>query len=60
MPRFVREAPSSPAAGWIRLAKQVKGGHSVVVDNAGNYPQIEQLSAINELLLDFLGKFSDS
>lgn len=40
--------------GWAaQIAKQVDGGRSVVVDKAGHCPQIEQPSAVNELLLDF-------
>jgi 2-hydroxymuconate-semialdehyde hydrolase len=42
-------------AGWAtQIAKQIDGARSVVVDNAGHCPQIEQASAVNELLLDFL------
>lgn len=42
-------------AGWAaQIAKQIDGARSVVVDNAGHCPQIEQSSVVNELLLDFL------
>ncbi|MDM4139906.1 MULTISPECIES: alpha/beta fold hydrolase [Mycobacterium] len=42
--------------GWAaEIAKQIDGARSVVVDNAGHCPQIEQASVINQLLLDFLG-----
>jgi pimeloyl-ACP methyl ester carboxylesterase len=41
-------------SGWAaQIAKQVDGGGSVVVAKAGHCPQIEQPSAVNELLLDF-------
>ena len=36
------------------IAKQIRGGRSVVVGGAGHCPQIEQPAAVNELLLDFL------
>ena len=42
-------------AGWAaKIAKQIDGARSVVVDNAGHCPQIEQPSVVNELLLGFL------
>lgn len=42
--------------GWAaEIAKQIDGARSVVVDNAGHCPQIEQASVVNQLLLDFLG-----
>jgi 2-hydroxymuconate-semialdehyde hydrolase len=42
-------------AGWAaEIAGQIKGARSAVVDEAGHCPQIEQPSAVNELLLDFL------
>lgn len=42
--------------GWAaEIAKQIDGARSVVVDNAGHCPQIEQSSVVNELLMDFLG-----
>jgi 2-hydroxymuconate-semialdehyde hydrolase len=41
--------------GWAaEIAKQIRHGRSAVVDGAGHCPQIEQSSAVNELLLDFL------
>jgi 2-hydroxymuconate-semialdehyde hydrolase len=41
-------------SGWAaQIAKQIDGGRSVVVAKAGHCPQIEQPSAVNELLLDF-------
>lgn len=43
-------------AGWAaQIAKQIDGARSVVVDKAGHCPQIEQSSAVNRLLMDFLG-----
>lgn len=42
--------------GWAaQIAKQIDGARSVVVDKAGHCPQIEQPSAVNQLLTDFLG-----
>jgi 2-hydroxymuconate-semialdehyde hydrolase len=42
-------------AGWAaQMAKQIRHGRWAVVDEAGHCPQIEQSSAVNELLLDFL------
>lgn len=44
-------------AGWAaQLAEQVKDGRAVVIDDAGHCPQIEQSSAVNELLLDFFSR----
>jgi 2-hydroxymuconate-semialdehyde hydrolase len=41
-------------AGWAaEIAGQIAGARSVVVDDAGHCPQIEQSAAVNELLLDF-------
>ena len=43
-------------SGWSdQIAKQIEGARSVVIDKAGHCPQIEQSSAVNELLLGFLG-----
>ncbi len=43
--------------GWAaQIAKQIEGGRSVVVDDAGHCPQIEQSSTVNELLLAFFGR----
>lgn len=42
-------------AGWAaEIAKQIDGAGSVVVDDAGHCPQIEQSATVNQLLLDFL------
>jgi pimeloyl-ACP methyl ester carboxylesterase len=44
-------------AGWAaEIAGQIPGGRSLVVHKAGHCPQIEQPSAVNELLLDFLAE----
>jgi pimeloyl-ACP methyl ester carboxylesterase len=41
--------------GWAAdIAGQIPGGRSLVVQKAGHCPQIEQPSAVNELLLEFL------
>jgi 2-hydroxymuconate-semialdehyde hydrolase len=41
-------------AGWAaEIAKEIPAGRSVVIDNAGHCPQIEQAAAVNQLLLDF-------
>jgi 2-hydroxymuconate-semialdehyde hydrolase len=43
-------------SGWAaQIARQIEGGRSEVVGKAGHCPQIEQPSAVNELLLDFFG-----
>ncbi|SPM40399.1 Lysophospholipase, alpha-beta hydrolase superfamily [Mycobacterium numidiamassiliense] len=43
-------------SGWAaQIAKQIDVARSVVVDDAGHCPQIERSSAVNELLLEFLG-----
>jgi pimeloyl-ACP methyl ester carboxylesterase len=43
--------------GWAAdIAGQISGGRSAVIGEAGHCPQIEQLSAVNELLLDFLAE----
>jgi 2-hydroxymuconate-semialdehyde hydrolase len=41
--------------GWAAdIAGQISGGRSVVVENAGHCPQIEQPSVVNQVLADFL------
>jgi pimeloyl-ACP methyl ester carboxylesterase len=41
--------------GWAaEIATQITRGRSVVIDNAGHCPQIEQPSVVNKVLLDFL------
>jgi 2-hydroxymuconate-semialdehyde hydrolase len=46
--------------GWAaEIAKQIRHGRWAVVDEAGHCPQIEQSSAVNELLLDFLETIGD-
>jgi pimeloyl-ACP methyl ester carboxylesterase len=41
--------------GWAeQIARQIPNGRSVVVENAGHCPQIEQPSVVNEVLLEFL------
>lgn len=47
-------------SGWAaEIAKQIRNGRWAVVDRAGHCPQIEQSSAVNELLLDFLETIAD-
>ena len=42
-------------SGWsAEIAEQIDGARSVVIDDAGHCPQIEQSSVVNVLLLDFL------
>jgi pimeloyl-ACP methyl ester carboxylesterase len=42
-------------AGWAaRIARQITGGRSVVIENAGHCPQIEQPSVVDQVLVDFL------
>lgn len=42
-------------SGWsAEIAKQIEGARSVVVDDAGHCPQIEQPAVVNGLLLEFL------
>ncbi|MHA7651843.1 alpha/beta fold hydrolase [Mycobacterium sp. ML2] len=44
-------------SGWAaQIAEQIAGARSVVVDDAGHCPQIEQASVVNELLLEFFGR----
>jgi pimeloyl-ACP methyl ester carboxylesterase len=46
-------------AGWAaEIAEQIPAGRSAVIPSAGHCPQIEQPSAVNELLLEFIGKAS--
>ncbi len=41
-------------SGWAeQIAKQIEGGRSEVIPRSGHCPQIEQPSAVNQLLLDF-------
>lgn len=41
-------------AGWAEeIAKQVPDGRSVIIDDSGHCPQIEQPAVVNQLLLDF-------
>jgi pimeloyl-ACP methyl ester carboxylesterase len=43
--------------GWAReIAGQIRDGRSAVIDDAGHCPQIEQPSAVNDLLLTFLAE----
>jgi pimeloyl-ACP methyl ester carboxylesterase len=43
--------------GWAaQIAGEINGGRSVIVDDAGHCPQIEQAEVVNELLLDFFGR----
>lgn len=43
-------------AGWAaEIAGQIDRARSVVIERAGHCPQIEQPSAVNQVLLDFLG-----
>jgi 2-hydroxymuconate-semialdehyde hydrolase len=47
-------------SGWAaEIAKQIRHGRWAVVDKAGHCPQIEQSSAVNELLLDFFETIAD-
>jgi pimeloyl-ACP methyl ester carboxylesterase len=42
-------------AGWAAdIAGQITGGRSVVIENAGHCPQIEQSPVVNQVLVDFL------
>ncbi len=42
-------------SGWAaEIAAQIPGGQSVVIDDAGHCPQIEQPAAVAQVLLDFL------
>jgi pimeloyl-ACP methyl ester carboxylesterase len=48
-------------AGWAaQIAGQIAAGRSVVIPDAGHCPQIEQPSAVNELLLAFLAEGRDA
>jgi pimeloyl-ACP methyl ester carboxylesterase len=48
-------------SGWAaQIADQIPNGRSVVIADAGHCPQIEQPSAVNELLLEFLAQASDA
>jgi pimeloyl-ACP methyl ester carboxylesterase len=43
--------------GWAaQVAAQIAGARSEVIDRAGHCPQIEQPTAVNELLLQFLAR----
>lgn len=47
--------------GWsAQIAGEIDGGRSVIVDDAGHCPQIEQAPVVNELLLDFFGRVSQN
>jgi pimeloyl-ACP methyl ester carboxylesterase len=47
--------------GWAaEIAKQISRGRSAVVEQAGHCPQIEQPTAVNELLLKFFAEVSES
>lgn len=42
-------------AGWAAgIAGQIAGARSMVVENAGHCPQLEQADVVNKLLLDFI------
>src|SRR6516165_2458303 len=62
MPTFVVEGADDKLlpAGWAaEIAKQIRHGRWAVVGEAGHCPQIEQASAVNELLLGFLDTIGD-
>ncbi|ORB84090.1 alpha/beta hydrolase [Mycobacterium kansasii] len=43
--------------GWAaEMATQIRGGRSVVINDAGHCPQIEQPTTVNQLLLDFFSR----
>jgi pimeloyl-ACP methyl ester carboxylesterase len=43
--------------GWAaEIAKQIPDARSAAIPQAGHCPQIEQPSAVNELLLEFLAE----
>lgn len=44
-----------PRCWAAQIAGQISGARSVVVDDAGHCPQIEQPSTVNQLLVDFFG-----
>lgn len=47
-------------AGWAaEIASQIPGGRSAVIPAAGHCPQIENPTAVNELLLEFLADVSE-
>jgi pimeloyl-ACP methyl ester carboxylesterase len=46
--------------GWAaEIVKQIRHARSVVIDQAGHCPQIEQSLTVNELLLGFLSTLAD-
>jgi 2-hydroxymuconate-semialdehyde hydrolase len=46
-------------AGWAaEIAGQIPGARSAVIDGAGHCPQIEQATAVNDLLLSFFAERS--
>jgi len=47
-------------AGWAgQIAGQIAGGRSVVIDDAGHCPQIEQSAVVNTLLTDFFDQYTE-
>jgi pimeloyl-ACP methyl ester carboxylesterase len=47
--------------GWAdQIAQQIPDGRSALIQKAGHCPQIEQPSAVNSLLLDFLAEQRDA
>lgn len=43
--------------GWAaQIAGEIDGARTVVVDDAGHCPQIEQAPVVNDMLLDFFGR----
>jgi pimeloyl-ACP methyl ester carboxylesterase len=49
------------APGWAaEIADQIPGGRSLVVQQAGHCPQIEQPSVVNHVLVDFLAEQRDA
>jgi pimeloyl-ACP methyl ester carboxylesterase len=62
VPTFVVEGGDDKLlpTGWAaEIAKQIRHGRWAIVGDAGHCPQIEQASAVNELLLDFLETVDD-
>jgi 2-hydroxy-6-oxonona-2,4-dienedioate hydrolase len=51
--------PSGPASAGMDMARGIRGGHFEYIADAGHWPQWEQASQFNELVLRYLDPTSD-
>ncbi|MBN9113593.1 MAG: alpha/beta fold hydrolase [Pseudonocardia sp.] len=55
---WTSDDPSGPAAAGLDMAAKIDGGRFELIDGAGHWPQWEQRTRFNELVLSFLRESS--